>query len=188
MPSGSFAVANGLQPVGSQEFAAAMGRHASSVCVITTCHAQQRFGLTATAVSSVCASPPRLLVCINKSGITHAKIAESGRFCVNVVSENQERLAKSFAGMMGKDLDRFALGSWYDLATGSPALMEASAAIDCSVVEQLDQFSHSIFIGEVVGVAAHPGKDPLLYAARRFRHLRKVLAADVTNDLEFLHF
>jgi flavin reductase (DIM6/NTAB) family NADH-FMN oxidoreductase RutF len=178
----------GLQPVSSQEFTRALAQHASSVCVITTCHDRQRFGLTATAVSAVCATPPRLLVCVNQSGVTHAKIAASHRFCVNVIAEDQEQIAKRFAGMAGKDVDRFAAGEWCELATGSPALAEAAAAIDCQVVAQLDQFSHSIFIGEVVASAVRPGKDPLLYAARRFRSLRKVFAADPAGDLESLHF
>jgi flavin reductase (DIM6/NTAB) family NADH-FMN oxidoreductase RutF len=178
----------GLQPVGSQEFVQAMGQHASSVCVITTRVGQQRYGLTATAVSSVCTSPPRLLVCVNKSGSTHAKIAEAGRFCVNVISEDQEQIAKCFAGIMGNDLDRFSFGNWHDLATGSPALLDAASAIDCTLVHQIDQFSHSIFIGEVVAVSLRPGKDALLYAARRFRYLRKTVSTEGMGDLESLYF
>lgn len=189
MPPKDFTADNHeLQPVSTEQFVAAMGQHVSSVCVITTRHADQYYGLTATAVSSVCAAPPRLLVCINKSGATHEKIAASGQFCVNVVAEDQERIAKGFAGTMGKELDRFSLGSWYDLTTGSPALAEASAAIDCRLVGQVEQFSHSIFLGEVVGVATQPGKDALLYGARRFRSLRKTFGIQAQNDLETLHF
>jgi flavin reductase (DIM6/NTAB) family NADH-FMN oxidoreductase RutF len=90
--------------------------------------------------------------------------------------------------MMGRDFDKFSLGSWYQLATGSPALREASASFDCKLVDHLDQFSHSMFIGEVVGVATGAGKDALLYGARRFRALRKTFSADATRDLETLHF
>ena len=177
-----------FQPVSAQQFAQAMGQHVSSVCVITTSHADQHYGLTATAVSSVCASPPRLLVCVNKSGATQEKIMAARRFCVNVVTEDQEHVAKGFAGMMGKDFDKFSLGTWYGLATGSPALREACASIDCELVDHFDQHSHSIFVGEVVGVATLPGKDALLYGARRFRALRKTFSADATGDLETLHF
>jgi flavin reductase (DIM6/NTAB) family NADH-FMN oxidoreductase RutF len=177
-----------LQPVNAQQFAQAMGQHVSSVCVITTSYADQRYGLTATAVSSVCASPPRLLVCVNKTGATQEKIMAARRFCVNVVTEDQEHIAKGFAGMMGKDFDKFSLGTWYVLATGSPALREASASIDCALVEHFDQHSHFIFVGEVMGVATQPGKDALLYGARRFRALRKTLSADTAGDLETLHF
>lgn len=177
-----------LRPLGVQEFAHAMGQHVSSVCVITTSHADQRYGLTATAVSSVCASPPRLLVCVNKTSVTQEKIMAARRFCVNVVTEDQEHIAKGFAGMMGKDFDKFSLGTWQILATGSPVLREACASIDCELVDHFDQHSHSIFVGEVVGVATQPGKDTLLYGARRFRSLRKAFSGDNTADLETLHF
>jgi flavin reductase (DIM6/NTAB) family NADH-FMN oxidoreductase RutF len=79
------------EPVSIQDFVQAMGQHVASVCVITTQHGAERYGLTATAVSSVCADPPRLLVCVNKSGQTHHKIIASGHFGVNVLGEAQEK-------------------------------------------------------------------------------------------------
>ena len=89
-------------PVPAAEYIDAIAQHVSSVCVITTVHDGQRYGLTATAVSSVCAAPPRLLVCVNKSGLTHDKIVAAGRFAVNVLTEEQEQVAMVFAGMGDK--------------------------------------------------------------------------------------
>ncbi len=128
------------------------------------------------------------MVCVNKTGITQQKIMAARHFCVNVVTEEQEHIAKGFAGMMGRDFDRFSLGSWHTLATGSPVLREACASIDCKLVEYLDQYSHSIFIGEVVGTAMLPGKDALLYGAQRFRAARKIFGTDGSGDLETLQF
>jgi flavin reductase (DIM6/NTAB) family NADH-FMN oxidoreductase RutF len=177
-----------LRPVATPDFVAAMGQHVSSVCIITTTHEGQRFGLTATAVSSVCASPPRLMVCVNKSGISHAKIMASGAFCVNVLGEAQERVARSFAGMLGRDTDRFGVGEWHALATGAPALSDAAAAFDCRVAETFDQHSHTIFVGDVVAVTQAAGCDALLYGARRFRNLRKSITLPENEPLESLHF
>ena len=101
-------LADGAARAASADYIRAMGQHVASVCVITTTCGAERFGLTATAVSSVCATPPRLLVCVNKSGLTHEKILESGHFCVNVLTEDQDIVAKAFAGMLGKSVDRFA--------------------------------------------------------------------------------
>jgi flavin reductase (DIM6/NTAB) family NADH-FMN oxidoreductase RutF len=176
------------QSIPTADFVAAMGQHVSSVCIITTAHDGGRFGLTATAVSSVCASPPRLLVCVNKSGLTHEKIAASGIFCVNVVNEDQEAIAKGFAGMLGKDFDRFASGQWDVLATGAPMLREAAAAFDCRTALALDQHSHTVFIGDVVSVRKRDTCDALLYGARRFRNLRKIISPPAGADMESLHF
>jgi flavin reductase (DIM6/NTAB) family NADH-FMN oxidoreductase RutF len=178
-----------MQPVGSDEFIAAMGRHVSSVCIITTVRGEERFGLTATAVSSVSASPPRLLVCVNASGQTHAAILAAGLLCVNVVGEEHDQLARSFAGMLGRDTDRFSLGSWTKLRTGAPVLVGAAAAFDCRVTDRLQQSTHSIFVCEVV--ATERGKqDPLLYGARRFRQLRRTsdVQAQAEADMESLQF
>jgi flavin reductase (DIM6/NTAB) family NADH-FMN oxidoreductase RutF len=172
----------------SPDFIAAMGQHASSVCVITTIHGGQRYGLTATAMTSICASPPRLLVCINKSGLSHERILAAGTFCVNVLSETQDIIAKSFAGMLGKDVDRFSFGEWHDLQTGSPALKEAAAVFDCRIAELVDQFTHTVLIGEVVAASSGVGTDALLYGARRFRTLRKTVTASSETILESLHF
>ena len=102
-------------------------------------------------------------------------IAASGTFCVNVLSEHQDKIAKAFAGMMGRDFDRFSVGEWDELVTGSPALINATAVFDCQVKQVIDQFSHSIIIGEVLATRHAKSQDTLLYGARRFRSLRKAI-------------
>lgn len=177
-----------LAPVAQVDFAQAMRQHVSSVCVITTKLDGQRFGLTATAVSSVSAQPPRVLVCVNKSSFTHSKIAEAGIFCVNVLSETQDVVAKAFAGMLGSSVDRFGAAKWTEIRTGAPALVGAAAAFDCVLFQTLDQSTHSIFLGDVVGVSSHAGLESLLYASRKFRQLRKIFSSLESNDGETLHF
>jgi flavin reductase (DIM6/NTAB) family NADH-FMN oxidoreductase RutF len=82
-----------------------------------------------------------------------------------------------FAGMGGKDVDRFGVGEWTRLSTGAPALVNASAVFDCRLGETVGQSTHTILFGDVVAVAQRKGADTLLYGARRFRQLRKVFAA-----------
>jgi flavin reductase (DIM6/NTAB) family NADH-FMN oxidoreductase RutF len=130
-----------VSPVSTHDFVQAMGQHVASVCVITTRYVDERYGLTATAVSSVCADPPRLLVCVNKSGQTHHKIIASGHFGLNVLGESQEKVGRAFAGMMGRDFDRFSIGDWQVLQTGSPILKGAASAFDCRITETIDQFT-----------------------------------------------
>jgi flavin reductase (DIM6/NTAB) family NADH-FMN oxidoreductase RutF len=170
------------------DFIAAMGQHVSSVCVITSTKNGKRNGLTATAMTSVSAEPPRLLVCVNKSGASHDAITTSGMFCVNVLAEEQEKVAKAFAGMMGRDFDRFSVGEWDELVTGAPALINATAIFDCEVKQVIDQFSHSIIIGEVLAARHKKSQDTLLYGARRFRALRKTISELSGSSDETLHF
>lgn len=165
-----------LPSVAAADYISAISQHVSSVCVITTEHEGQRYGLTATAVSSVSAEPPRLLVCVNKSGTTHDKIVASGRFCVNVLTEEQAPEAMVFAGIKGPS-DRFTTGFWTTLSTGAPVLEGAAAVFDCMLGQICSQSSHNVFFGDVVAVRSQTGRDTLLYGARRFRQLRKVFEA-----------
>lgn len=167
---------SGPSPVPAAQYIDAIAQHVSSVCVITTLHEGKRFGLTATAVSSVCAEPPRLLVCVNKSGMTHDRIVGAGRFAVNVLTEEQEQVAMVFAGMGGATSDRFASGSWRELATGAPILESSAAAFDCQLAEVHDHATHSVLFGDVVATAHQVGRDTLLYGGRKFRQLRKVFS------------
>jgi flavin reductase (DIM6/NTAB) family NADH-FMN oxidoreductase RutF len=164
-----------LPRVPAADYIQAIALHVSTVCVVTTTLGAERFGLTATAVSSVSAEPPRLLVCINKSGLTYDKILAAGRFCVNVLAEEQDKVAMVFAGMGSSPTDRFETGEWTTLKTGSPVLVGAAAAFDCRLAETCDQSTHCILFGDVVATAERRGSDTLLYGARRFRQLRKGL-------------
>jgi flavin reductase (DIM6/NTAB) family NADH-FMN oxidoreductase RutF len=162
--------------VPAAEYLSAIAHHVASVCVITTEVDGERFGMTATAVSSVSAEPPRLLVCVNKSGMTHEKIVAIGRFAVNVLAEGQDKVAMVFAGLHGLRGDRFATGEWTTLRTGAPILVGASAAFDCVLAEVSQQSTHSVLFGDVVATQHRVGQDTLLYGARRFRQLRKVFS------------
>ena len=177
---------SGVTPVPASEYINAFAQHVASVCVITTAVAGRRFGLTATSVTSVTAEPPRLLACVNKSGITHKRLTKSGTFCVNVLSEGQDSLARTFAKASDPKQDRFSAGEWITLITGAPVLIGAAAAFDCVVVHEVDQSSHTVFFGEVVATCEQGGRDSLLYGTRRFRQLRRSLAAldpDAREDL-----
>jgi flavin reductase (DIM6/NTAB) family NADH-FMN oxidoreductase RutF len=163
----------GVTTVDSQAYIAAMGRHVSSVCIIAAEHGGKRHGLTATAVVSITAEPPRLLVAVNKNGHSHRAISQSKAFCVNVLAESQQQIAMVFAGMLGSDADRFKSGEWSTMATGSPALKGAVAVFDCVLAEQVEQSSHTLFFGDVVAVSSDMRHEPLLYGSRRFRNLAR---------------
>jgi flavin reductase (DIM6/NTAB) family NADH-FMN oxidoreductase RutF len=174
-----------LPPVPAAEYVSAVAQHVSSVCVITTVLDGERFGLTATAIASVSAAPARLLVCVNKSGQSHDKILRAGRFCVNVLTEDQEQVAKVFAGMAGGGGDRFAAGQWDILKSGAPALIDAAASFDCRLASVHDQSTHSVLFGDVIATRHRAGEDTLLYGVRRFRQLRKIFTG-VAGDDEYL--
>ncbi|WP_428100210.1 flavin reductase family protein [Candidatus Rariloculus sp.] len=155
--------------IDADRFRAGMALLTGAVNIVATRNGEIRSGLTASAVCSFSADPPRLLACINFSGNSFQQIAESRCMSVNVLAQSQEQLAKRFANMLaGENEDRFGYGKWTELMTGAPVLEEALAAFDCSVEEMLVAHTHAVIIGEVKDVIVNGGMKPLLYSNRAF--------------------
>ena len=153
-----------MESASAESFKAGMRRLAAGVTIVTTVHDGQRSGLTATAVTSLSADPPQLLVCVSRSASAHDLIHRGARLCVNVLARRHQRLAARFAGDV-QGAARFALGRWMTLKTGAPVLADAIASFDCVVSEAVDSATHTIFIGRVVDVRARRDGRPLVYEA-----------------------
>ena len=158
-------------PVGAAQFTAAMGLAATGVSVVTTDGPAGRFGLTVSAVSSVSADPPLVLVCINRKSPAVAAVEANGVFAVNLLSARHRAYAETFAGRPreGRPFD-FANHDWRDGELSLPLVTDATAIFECELHDRIDAGTHRIFIGRVV--AAHRGEaDPLVYCNRAFRRI-----------------
>jgi len=148
-------------------FKQGMRRLASGVCVVAARTPQnRRCGITATAVSSLTAEPPSLLVCINKSTWLGAEIERAGAFSVNLLSHAQKDVGMAFSGISGHaGEDRFTVGDWSTGITGAPVLVDAAAAFECAVDHVVDRDTHFVVIGLVTSVVNSPEADTaLIYA------------------------
>ncbi len=158
-------------PVAAQDFVSAMGLAATGVSVVTTDGPAGRFGLTVSAVSSVSAEPPLVLICINRRSPAVAALDENGSFAVNLLAAHNRAYAETFSGRPreGKPFD-FGNHDWRDGDTGLPLVKDATAAFECDTHSSIDAGTHRIYIGRVV--AAHKGDaDPLVYCNRAFRRI-----------------
>ena len=157
-------------------FKLAMRRLAAGVTIITTCHDGERCGLTATAVCSLSADPPQLLVCVNRSAHAHDIIKRGANLCVNLLARRHKALAARFAGqkkgVYGEE--RFRVGKWTTLKTKAPVLDDALASFDCVVRETVESSTHTIFIGNVVDVRLRAEGHPLLYAGGSYAGLQVI--------------
>jgi flavin reductase len=103
-------------------FRTAMRHVAATVYAVTTGHGGGRYGILATAVSSLSFEPPSLLVCVNRSASLHAPLASAEVFCVNVLGLGNRDVAEHF--MRPLPIDRFAVGEWEE-SHGVPVLSTA---------------------------------------------------------------
>ncbi len=152
-----------------QAFKQAMSQFASGVTVVTTAHEGQRFGLTASAFSSLSLDPPLVLVCLARKTQTHGVIEKSGIFAVNVLGAHQLEFGLRFAGLVPGLADRFKDVQTSAATTGSPLLPGVLSWVDCRLWSRYEGGDHSIFVGEVVDLAATTADTPLLYHNRLWR-------------------
>lgn len=140
----------------------AMRRLAATVTIVTAGREGRRFGMTATAVTSVTTAPPTLLICVNRSASIHEIIAESGRFCINILGTHHAELVGPFGGSVEGEA-RFLHGGWSADVDGTPYLEDSQASLFCAIKQSVDYGSHSIIIGEVHAVVLSGDIAPLLY-------------------------
>jgi flavin reductase (DIM6/NTAB) family NADH-FMN oxidoreductase RutF len=165
----------GPEPVHAVEpkaFRDAMCRLGAAVHVITTAGAAGKTGATATAVCSVSDAPPTLLMCLNRRSQTNPVVLENGVFCVNTLGHAGAELADIFAGRTGvQGSDRFTVGEWTTLATGSPVLATAVVAFDCRIIEVRSVASHNVFFGAVEAIRLGPNDPALVYHERAYKRV-----------------
>lgn len=150
-------------------FLEGMSRAATTVNVVTTDGPGGRAGVTVSAMSSVSADGPALLVCVHQASAACRAIKQNRRFCVNVLRAEQSAISDRFAGRVKSgDGDKFAGARWRRLATGAPTLEGALVAFDCTVVREIDWDTHTIFIAEVVDVELAQSGSPLIYTGRAY--------------------
>jgi 4-nitrophenol 2-monooxygenase / 4-nitrocatechol 4-monooxygenase, reductase component len=149
-----------MHPVSGQDaFREAVGHFTTGVAVITTSHAGIRFGVTASAVSSLSMDPPMLLVCLNRRLATRDAVVEARHFAVNILAEDQAALAMQFAT---RAPDKFAGVRVAEGAHGVPLLEDALAHLQCTAVDPVDAATHTVFLAQVRDVQVRGG-DPLAY-------------------------
>ena len=177
MPLSDRLFSHAVSRTGSQDtvdlatFRQGMRGIAGAVTVLTTSWRGAPYGMTATAVCSLSAEPPRLIACVNQAGQTFEMLRNSRMLAVNVLAENQVDMAMRFAGMLG-DVDRVAGTVWRKGQLGGlPVLADTCSTFECRIAEFINSVSHAILICDIIAVEANEGRRPLLYCNGSFAGL-----------------
>ena len=155
------------------DFRDAMSLLTTAVHVITTQGDSGCHGFTASAVCSVTDTPPTLLVCMNQAARSHEYFVDNKTLSVNVLGAQHEQLSTAFASKLSSE-ERFAQGSWTELATGAPILADALVSFDCEIEDIQQVGSHSIFMCRVVAINQSEQQDSLVYFNRAYHQLAQV--------------
>ncbi len=147
--------------VDADTFRSLLGRFASGVTVVTLVDAQGHdHGLTVTAFASLSLEPALVLICVDRTASIHPLLRVTPAFAVNILSANQEPLARRFAATIP---DRFDGVGYTRGANGAALLDDALVHLECRRVQELPGGDHTIFLGEVEAGTTRSSGAPLLY-------------------------
>jgi 3-hydroxy-9,10-secoandrosta-1,3,5(10)-triene-9,17-dione monooxygenase reductase component len=154
-----------MRIVEPDHFRAVMGNFATGVAVVTAAGPAGPVGMTANAVTSLSLEPLLLLVAFDNTARTLAVVRDQERFGVNVLSAEQEPLARLFASKLPEE-EKFA-GVPHTVHEGIPVIDGALAWVGCRLEQLVPGGDHTIGIGAVQSAEAGDG-EPLLWFRGRY--------------------
>jgi flavin reductase (DIM6/NTAB) family NADH-FMN oxidoreductase RutF len=143
------------------QFRIACGHFATGVAIVTMRNsAGQAHGLTANSFTSVSLEPPLILVCVDKSITSYPAMTEAVGFLVNILTDQQEELARRFAT---PDLDKFDGVETGPGPYGAARIPDCLAYIAARHHSQFDGGDHTIFLAEATSSELGDGLPLVFY-------------------------
>jgi flavin reductase (DIM6/NTAB) family NADH-FMN oxidoreductase RutF/rubredoxin len=123
-------------------------------------------GQIANTVFQLTAEPITLAICINKLNLTHQYIQSSQKFSVSILEQDTPMtFIGTFGFKSGKDVDKSEGIRLFKGMTGCPIVSDFSVAYaECKVLQSMDVFTHTVFIGEVVDAQHLKKATPMTYS------------------------
>ncbi len=142
------------------KFRQVLGHFPTGVTVITSTADGVPVGFAVGSFASLSLDPPQVLFCAGKTSSTWPKIEATGKFCVNVLADDQEDVCRVFAS---KASDKFAEIGWKHTGNGCPVLAGALAYIDCDIARVVESGDHFIVVGAVTDLDVLHEGGPLVF-------------------------
>ena len=148
------------------KFRLAMRRYIYSVSILSNKDEEGNSNaITVSSVTSISMEPPSLLVCINKNSRIHDTLKEGSKFCINLLSKDQEELSNICSDENKYD-ERFNDNNWN--SNNVPFLGNAQANIFCKVDKLTSYHTHTIVVGMVENAAYSDEISTLTYVDGKY--------------------
>ena len=160
----------------SGDFRKVLGKYPTGVTLVSSKDDQGPFAMVIGSFGSVSLDPPLVQFMPAKESGTWLRIKKTGRYCVNVLGEQQLDLSNSF---FNKDKDPFETIHWSESTLGSPIIEGCVAWIDCLIGDVHEAGDHYIVIGEVKAIGAtEKDEGPLLFLGGAYGSFNKDIGGD----------
>lgn len=151
-------------------FREVMGRFCTGVVIVTACKADGTpVGMTVGSFASISLEPALVGFFAGHTSTTLPQVVGAGRFCINVLAEDQHDMASRFAR---SGTDKFADTPWHPAGNGAPRLDGAHAWIECGLNVVHTYGDHDLVVGDVRALTVPSSNDPLLFHQSGFRGIR----------------
>ena len=142
--------------------------HAAPVVVVTARGGAGPRGATIGSFASVSLDPPLVSFNVTHGTGFHAAVSGAEAWAVHLLAAAQAAVAERFAR---PDLDGPAQLAPFGHVRGDgpPLLRDTLGILLCRPHAQFEAGDHTVFVGEVTGVVAGSGRDPLLYYRQSYR-------------------
>ncbi|MBO0856844.1 MAG: flavin reductase family protein [Nocardia sp.] len=178
--------------IDGRRFRNVLGQFCTGITVITTFGEPDGdapaapIGFACQSFAALSLDPPLVLFCPSKGSRSWAAIERNGRFCANILAEEQQPVCARFGS---READKFAGIDWHTSELGLPVLDGALATIQCTVDSVVDGGDHYMVIGRVQDLSESTDADrPLLFYRGQYTAIEpdKTTPAPWRADLE--HF
>jgi flavin reductase (DIM6/NTAB) family NADH-FMN oxidoreductase RutF len=149
-----------MSPFSGDEFRQILGHYPTGVCIITSVNDGRPIGVTVGSFTSVSLNPPLVAFFPDKKSSTWPRIAATGQFCINVLSEHQQDVCRLCAMKSDTKFDSI---SHRISESGLPIVDDVVAWIDCEIHNVLEAGDHFAVFGKVRSLALERPHNPLLF-------------------------
>ncbi len=131
--------------------------------VITTLHREKYAGCIANSVMQVTSDPKTILISINKNNYTNQCIKDCHRFAISILSEKTDSsIIGEFGFKSSREVDKFS-NIAYRLKNDLPVINNSCGYIICDVINIVETFTHTLFIGKIKDMGDYTNEPPMKY-------------------------
>ena len=141
--------------IDSGDYRQVLGHFPTGVTVVTADGNDRPVGVAIGSFASISLDPPLVGFFLGTESGSWPPIEESGHFCVNVLSADQQELCGVMASKSDTKFDGVATTP--APGSGAPVLPGIQAMIDCRIHEVIKTGDHNLIIGRVLSLGVVDG-------------------------------
>jgi flavin reductase (DIM6/NTAB) family NADH-FMN oxidoreductase RutF len=153
-----------------KSLAAALGRIASGLFIVTARKGNATTGMLASWVQQCSFDPPQVSVCLQPGRDLAAWLTDGAGFTVNILDDTQTDMIVHFGKGFKPDEQAFSGLEIEELDQAGPVLSDALAWLECRVAARHVAGDHDLFIGRVLRGEMLSEGHPMVHIRRSGMH------------------